>query len=555
MNPGARTFALPLVGLASALATSGGCQEPTQITLEISTDASCAEVVGTTISSQGSGQSERKLASTEHCEGGRVGSLVLVPSERGGPVTVSVVQGVNKSPDDCVKDGDAGGCIVARRVVSFVEHSSLRLPVNLEASCLGVACSPTDTCQAGVCVPLACAGSQTCGDGGTTPDAPACPSGSGDCNQSASDGCETDLTADPMNCTACANVCPAPSVANADPACAAAGCTATCKAGFADCDSNMSNGCEAELARDYENCGKCGNDCKGGGCNAGACHAPPVVLDSADGYTGGIAISGSYAYWGLMGLRRVPVAGGAATVLEAGTNGNFARSVAVDGSQAFYSTLSTLRSIPAGGGSATVLASVFACMNVAADASTLYFLEGANNNNGAVRKLAKTGGTPTTLATSQLNPAHIAMDGANVYWANRGTYPAYPGDGAIMRVSKSGGTPTTLASGQKYARGLAVASGAVVWATSDTIFKVPIGGGSTQTLATDVGISALTADGTTVYFGSGTSTTGHRLRAVSASGGPVSDIAVLPQYVAAIAVGSGTIYFTYNTDTLLKVPK
>jgi hypothetical protein len=45
--------------------------------------------------------------------------------------------------------------------------------------------------------------------------------------------------------------------------------------GFANCNANASDGCEANLSLDPLNCGACGKSCNGQPCNAGVCAAPP----------------------------------------------------------------------------------------------------------------------------------------------------------------------------------------------------------------------------------------------------------------------------------------
>ncbi|MEZ4370267.1 MAG: hypothetical protein R3B07_05550 [Polyangiaceae bacterium] len=101
-----------------------------------------------------------------------------------------------------------------------------------------------------------------------------CASGFANCNLDLSDGCEVDLNTDPGSCGACGNEC----IANHGTAgCAAGSCTvASCDAGFNDCDGVPQNGCEARTTSDPKNCGSCGKECvptpgAQAICNAGTC--------------------------------------------------------------------------------------------------------------------------------------------------------------------------------------------------------------------------------------------------------------------------------------------
>ncbi|MFT3766197.1 MAG: DNRLRE domain-containing protein [Minicystis sp.] len=97
---------------------------------------------------------------------------------------------------------------------------------------------------------------------------PTCPVGYADCDGDAANGCEAQLGADVSNCGSCGAACGQAAHANA--ACNAGVCGTTCATGFGDCDGNAANGCEAAL-NTSTNCGVCGNSCGTGSCVNGAC--------------------------------------------------------------------------------------------------------------------------------------------------------------------------------------------------------------------------------------------------------------------------------------------
>ena len=97
-----------------------------------------------------------------------------------------------------------------------------------------------------------------------------CDAGRGNCDGNAANGCEADLTTTLSHCGMCGNACP--TRAHATATCASATCGFTCDAGYADCDRDPSNGCEAALTTS-DNCGRCGQVCADATpvCTAGAC--------------------------------------------------------------------------------------------------------------------------------------------------------------------------------------------------------------------------------------------------------------------------------------------
>jgi len=124
--------------------------------------------------------------------------------------------------------------------------------------CAEDACKPcslpnaTAACEAGACAVGACEGSFS------------------NCDGNAANGCEVDTQTDPAQCGGCGNPCVVP---NATPTCVAGACAVgVCKAGFTDCDGDVTNGCEAVFADDPKNCGSCGEACPPGeSCVTGTC--------------------------------------------------------------------------------------------------------------------------------------------------------------------------------------------------------------------------------------------------------------------------------------------
>lgn len=114
------------------------------------------------------------------------------------------------------------------------------------------------TCAAGSCTVSSCAAPYlTCGAGPTT-------------------SCETNISNDANNCGACAKVCDP--VDNGTRACQSNNCAiGSCDTGYADCDGQLSNGCEAGTTSNPAHCGSC-TPCPGYGlvstnvgCNINSC--------------------------------------------------------------------------------------------------------------------------------------------------------------------------------------------------------------------------------------------------------------------------------------------
>jgi hypothetical protein len=86
-----------------------------------------------------------------------------------------------------------------------------------------------------------------------------CPAGLGNCDGIASNGCEAPIARDRNNCNGCGLVCSSNHVA--DRTCND-GCDGTCDSGYQDCNGTMlKDGCETNVNGDANNCGRCGLSC------------------------------------------------------------------------------------------------------------------------------------------------------------------------------------------------------------------------------------------------------------------------------------------------------
>jgi outer membrane protein assembly factor BamB len=155
------------------------CQQPTEVTLALSTDVQCAQFTGVTIAVGSAADIEAQAPATtsQSCTpSGDLGTLVVVPSQsRNAEVDIKIVAGVNRDPTSCVAPDYGTGCIVARRSLQYIPHTPLELDIVLSEACNGVVCPVDQTCVEGACTsaavsdPGACATPRTCGEGALTP--------------------------------------------------------------------------------------------------------------------------------------------------------------------------------------------------------------------------------------------------------------------------------------------------------------------------------------------------------------------------------------------------
>jgi hypothetical protein len=184
------------------------------------------------------------------------------------------------APDNATGKCEAAACLIAGCDDGFKDcDDKPATGCEAELSSDPKNCSACGTaCSLPNAVPSCVSG--TCGMAGCNP-------GYADCNTTQSDGCEINLLSDKLNCGSCSNVC---DFLNASANCQAGVCAiASCNAGFFDCDNSASNGCETNAQTDVNNCGGCGKPCQfanagascsGGQCQLGTCAAPWANCDA-----------------------------------------------------------------------------------------------------------------------------------------------------------------------------------------------------------------------------------------------------------------------------------
>jgi hypothetical protein len=120
--------------------------------------------------------------------------------------------------------------------------------------------------------------------------------------------------------------------------------------------------------------------------------------------------------------------------------------------------------------------------------------------NGAIKRVAKGGGTPAVIASMQAFPSALAASGAgsdppSLFWINEGA-------GAVS-YSLSGGADTGVLSVTTGARqGLAVDHGEIFWSTEDgLVWRATVAGtGATVVALGAMDLARIAVDDTGVYF-------------------------------------------------------
>jgi outer membrane protein assembly factor BamB len=145
--------------------------------------------------------------------------------------------------------------------------------------------------------------------------------------------------------------------------------------------------------------------------------------------------------------------------------------------------------------------------SIALDASYVYW---TNYSSGEIRRVAKSGGQPTTLDSSPgTYPWSIAVDAANVYWTAPNFYVG-GADAGVMQRPLDGGARIALGTQLDEPTNIAVSATTVFWTPSggtDVVQTVPIGGGTVaRFVAGQAAGGAITIDANNLYWSTSSAT-------------------------------------------------
>jgi hypothetical protein len=398
------------------------------------------------------------------------------------------------SADETTQDGPSQGDAASP---DATDASSLAAPDGglADGSVVGTLCSTcpagTKVTPTGACVPIddpfyGCSDPstprchvahayQTC-DAQNHCAAAACRSGWADCNHDPSDGCEADLTA-AATCGSCTNSCPSGQV------CYHGACTSTaCLPPLTNC-----NGSCVDLTTSAANCQGCGYACPSYGSADAVCNNGVCTYSCDPGKTF------SYQIGDCTDRSRDPNCCGTGCSATAATGVCSAAKpgipVCVSGVCDFTCPFGWTRCAGS-------------CVQTSTDPANCGGC-GSACPNAQVCQAGHCTSEATLLVTTANNPGDLAIDGTSIYYTNLG-------DDSIRKVDLSGGAVTTLAINQYRPERIAVDGTYVYWSSNlgSGVFRtLEDGQGTPAAVAVAAGPWGVAADSSYLYW-SDTTTTG-----------------------------------------------
>jgi hypothetical protein len=191
-----------------------------------------------------------------------------------------------------------------------------------------------------------------------------------------------------------------------------------------------------------------------------------LAVAGMNGVTG-LAVDGTSVYWAeqYVALNKTPLGGGSAVQL-ASVPSDTTFFLGVSANSVFWVGTGTklINMVPKAGGPVTPFVSGVGAGELVVDEKNVYWADGLSN---MIRAVPLGGGSPTTLSAVPCSPRGLAQDEMNLYVS------CLDANGAIFKIAKSGGTPEILASAEGFVQSVAVDATSVYWARNDgSVVKV-----------------------------------------------------------------------------------
>jgi hypothetical protein len=307
----------------------------------------------------------------------------------------------------------------------------------------------------------------------------------------------------------------------------------------------------------------------GGACVGGVCQ--PVALTSAQTrVTAGPVVDEKFVYWGSdTTVNKVPVGGGAATVMTSGEV--IVENLAVNSGSTFWydrAKMDLRRQFFVNPAPTTIVPAIEYCYGLAVNEKQIYWTDWYRKQVATAKysDYAK-----ITLASTNGYPYNIKIDSVNVYWSE---FSPPNRTIAIMKTSLDGGTPVELVSvnmppsiswSAPISLSIDVDATYVYWVDdTNSLKKVPIAGGTPVVLATfptSLYLTSLAVSGAAYVATSDISGPNSAIVRVPLGGGtPVTLVSLTQSVSQVVGRGSAIYYTTYtpqgeNAGPIMKLAK
>jgi hypothetical protein len=244
--------------------------------------------------------------------------------------------------------------------------------------------------------------------------------------------------------------------------------------------------------------------------------------------TGNIVVEGGEIFFAAFGngVMKVPVSGGAVTLLTSLSTGEGINKIIIDSTTIYWLDSSVIKQAPRSGGSSSVLLSglLFPAGDFMIHNGNVIWSDKADRHvmTGRINTMLLVGGPVTTLLTGLEDVRAFTTDGASLYFIDGGYIRE--NSGKIAKISFTGGQPSTILSAVMADISSAYAVDDVNLYFSDFtgIKKVPIDGGVVDILSQGIGQAGdLLTDGEFIYW-----LDDFLLKKVPVDGGPVALVTI-----------------------------